>query len=596
LEDAWGEHQIKSGLEFADEKYTNDPINNPLFINNYQPCPECRQGNLEIPNAIKGFTQLQTPTPTQLTQTAVSFNSSAYVNDTWKPRPNFTINIGSRIDREDVDTSGFDYFLPRHEKRRAIRIVEELCADANRVRQNDGASNWGQSCDPSAGYLPGEPVVPIAYTMDADTPEKLRKWDVNGDGIYDGNDRIGGLPVQQSAFTKFPDRNPQNFEITNLNLSPRFSVSWDPWADGKTKAFASWGRYYDRLFLSTVSGEIGPDTVNYVFVPDPQQHKFLPNMLSQNSSAVSVTQIDRNLRTPFTDVFTIGFERELAPEWSAKISYTQRLAWDLLQDTDFNHILCTQYKSEFGIDPKDICQQYVDANLKVHLSDDLFGNPATGGPNMAPDLYNVNPNFNQVLRIGNFNSSRYRSFALEINKRLHRNWQMQTSYTWSIAEGQAEGFAQQLGNDPSTVDDEKGYLSFDQRHRVIVIATTHLPKDVELGTTITWESGTPYSVLAQVVDTDNVGNTTFRTFYPTHQRNDQRNDGFWTIDAKAVKRFLIGKIQASGEISVNNLLNTDAATLAAYRPTSISGIQLVGGPQGLRQFGRFWEVGLTMNF
>jgi hypothetical protein len=57
-------------------------------------------------------------------------------------------------------------------------------------------------------------------------------------------------------------RTPENFAITNNNLAPRLSLSWDPWADGKSKVFASWGRYYGKLFLSTAVLEQGPDTVS----------------------------------------------------------------------------------------------------------------------------------------------------------------------------------------------------------------------------------------------------------------------------------------------------------------------------------------------
>ena len=600
IEDAWGEHQIKSGLELSSEGYHNEPINNPFFVNLYRPCPECRDPSGQpLQNAVKGTQILTVPTPVQLEQRATSFNSSAYVTDTWKPVPNLTLGLGMRIDREDVDTSGFDFFRPRDERRNRNAIIEGLCADALRVaRLGSGASNANSACDPSAGFLPGgEPVGSLVYSMDAATPETLRRWDVNGDGIFDsGIDRISGLPVWQSVFADFPGREPRNFEITNLNLSPRFSASWDPWADGRTKIFSTWGRFYDRLFLATVAGEIGPDNVNYVFHPDNQQAKFLPGMLSAQTSAVSVAQVDRDLRTPFTDVFTLGIQRELVPEWTIGLTYTQRLAWDLLQDTDVNHVLCTQFGSEFGISPSQICPLFTDSKGKVHLGDDLFGSLDGPGPNGAPDLYNVNPNFNQVLRVGNVNSSTFHGLTLELNRRLHRNWQMQASYTWSMAEGQAEAFAQALGNDPSTTDDEQGFLAFDQRHRVIVITTAHLPRDVEIGTTVTWESGTPFSVQAQTVDQDNIGNTIFRTFYPTRQRNDQRNGGFWGLNLKATKRFDLGRALATADIAVNNLLNSDDATLAAYRPSSISGVQLLQGPQGLRRFGRFWEVGFGVAF
>src|SRR5262249_23984845 len=224
--------------------------------------------------------------------------------------------------------------------------------------------------------------------------------------------------------------------------------------------------------------------------------------------------------------------------------YTQRLGWDLVQDLDINHAECSQYSQMFDINAASLCPSYTkllrNGKQKVVLSNDLFGMVGGTNPNGAPDLYNVNGNFNQILRIGNSNESQFHSVALEIDKRLHRNWQMNASYTYSVSKGNAEAFAQALGNDPSTVDKEKGYLAFDQRHRVVVIATSHLPKDVEIGGTITWEGGTPYSVQAQVLDQDNVGNVEQRTFFPTQQRNDQRNGNFWNIDTQIVKRFRIG--------------------------------------------------------
>jgi hypothetical protein len=63
-----------------------------------------------------------------------------------------------------------------------------------------------------------------------------------------------------------------------------------------------------------------------------------------------------------------------------------------------------------------------------------------------------------------------------------------------------------------------------------------------------------------------------------------------------VKRFQIRKVQASAQFAVKNLLNADDATLGAYRITSFNGVQLQAGPQGLRRFGRFWEIGMTYAF
>ncbi len=594
LEDAWGEHQFRAGMEFQEEKFRDEPINNAIFLNRYEPCRDCQDPNGQpILDAVEGYQILSTPTPTRLDQSVEAFASGAYVQDIWKPRPNLTLQVGLRIDNEDINTSGFSEFDPRDEKRQSIAILEALCADGLRVaRFGSGASNADTVCD-NVGRLPGTISNNLVYTFDRQSPEKLQQFDVNEDGVFDSG---ADGPVWFDSYTTYTDRESENFQIDNLNLLPRLSFAWDPRADGKTNIFGTWGRYFDRLFLDTVDDEIGPDVVNYVFFPDPMERQFLPGMLSTVSSAVTVIQVDRDLRTPFSDVFTLGVERELATEWSGRITYTQKLYWDLLQDVDLNHIRCSDYPADFDIRKTDICPFFTDTTGKVHLSDDLFGEIGTGNSNGAPDLYIVNENFNQVFRIGNFNSAKYRSLAFELRRRLHRNWQAQMSYTYSRAYGQAETFLSALGDDPSTSDDEEGYLDYDQRHRVVTIATANLPRDVEVGTTIVWESGTPYSVVSEVDDQDNVGNVTIRTFYPTAQRNDQRNDGFWVVDVKIVKRFIVGKVSASASVAVNNLLNDDDLTLSAFRESSLSGIQIRQGPQGLRRFGRFWELGMTLAF
>ena len=607
LEDRWGDHQLKAGLEFANEKFQDEPYENPTLLNDYERCADlcadlatcptfCFSPSTQLPDParLQGFQVLSVPTPPELNQQVESFNSSLYLQDVWKPVPNMTVQLGVRIDQESIDSAGFKAFDPRREKIRSMGVVEGLCEDGLRVAQfGSGQSNASNACgDPKR--IPGSPPkVNLRYHMDSRTPSALRKYDRNIDGWFDTG--VDG-PVWLDPYTSFDERKPKNFEIKNLNLSPRFSVSWDPWSDGRTKTFVTWGRYFDRLFLDTIDDEIGPDTVNYVFVPDPNTHTISPNAVSTAASRASLQQVDRDLQTPFTDVFTLGIEREIAPEWSVKVTYTQRLGWHLLQDTDINHLICGGFHETFGIRKTDVCKSFTDSSGKIHTSDDLFGELFAGKANLAPDLYNVNQNFNQVLRTGNYNSSSYRSMTFELQRRIHRNWQGRLNYTFSRVYGQAEDFLSRLGNDPSTSDDEEGYLDYDQRHRVILLATTILPKSVELGTSISWESGTPYSIIAQTVDQDDQGNVSFRTFYPTGTRNDQRNNGWWDVDLKVTKRFNLGDTAATASIAVNNILNDDDLTLAAWRASSFTGVELQQGPQGLRRFGRYWEIGFGLIF
>ncbi len=604
IEDAWGQHSIKSGFEFADEKFEDYPINNPILLDDTTPRrPSIVSGSTPPrPDEIMGNQVLLTYQPLQTPQNAQSFNSSMYLLDAWKPRPNLTLNLGVRIDREDIDTSGFTVFNPRAERRAAMRLWQKVCAAARDQSLDTANSN----CHDPANY-DGNPPRDISNSLRADDPNHpvdpaVAALDLNHDGFIDQTGAEGA--AEFDAFTDFPSRETSNFSITNSNLSPRLSFSWDPFADGKTKIFGTFGRFYDCLFLSTVTGEIGPDQVSYAFFPDPTRHNIEPGSVSRSASAVTITQVDRNLKTPHTDEVTFGFERELAPEWSVGVTWIRRRGKDLLQDQDLNHVTCLDYGPVFGIDPSKIC------GGAGGLETDTFGSVGiqsgsgsveggsfafdrgASGPNGVPDLYTVSPAFNQVLRIGNYNSSQYDAYEVKVVKRLHRNWQMQMSYTWSRAFGQAESFASQIGNDPQTKDDEEGFLDYDQRHVLKFQAVTMLPGQVRLGTSIQWASGTPFSYTQRISDQDQTGNIIYRQFYPTGQRNDQRNGGQWLIDARLEKSFTIGKLIASSYILAQNLTDSDELILSEYNVAARNGV----GLRGFRSFGRRWEMGLSMTF
>jgi hypothetical protein len=547
--------------------------------------------------------------PLQTEQNATSFNSSFYLLDAWKPRPNLTVNVGVRLDREDIDTSGFTYFDPRIERKKSVNLWADFCVEA--IRQGANIVP-GSNCKTEAGTnefvranydglpptsLNNQVLSYIDANMDGrnDVPANVASMDVDGDGII--NPTTTDINGTNQYFTSFSERETENFSIENTNVAPRFSVSWDPWADGKTRVFGNWSRYYDRLFLATVSGEIGPDTLNFTFLPDPVSQIIIPNTPSVAASTISVNQVDRETVTPYTDELSIGFERELAPEWSVGVTYVKRKAYDLLQDQDINHYTCPSART-VGLRPQIVCEGEFDrfgANTQFNNTQGGdFGFDAAGvsEPNNAPDLYTVNNSFNQILRVGNFNSLDYESYEVRILKRLHRNWQMQASYSWSEAFGQAEGFNSGLGNDPETTDDEEGFLSFDQRHVLKFQAVTRLPHEISLGGVVEWASGTPFSVIRTIVDTDSTGNNIFRTFFPTSQRNDQRNEGTWRIDARVEKNFVLGNVQAAGFLNISNLLNSDDLIINNVNLEAFDGVGLTG----TRNFGRAFEIGATFNF
>ena len=75
----------------------------------------------------------------------------------------------------------------------------------------------------------------------------------------------------------------------------------------------------------------------------------------------------------------------------------------------------------------------------------------------------------------------------------------------------SEDFQSRLGNDPSTVESEFGYLDFDQRHVIKLNTVLFLPGDWQFGVSASWSSGLPYSVVNRFFATDNFDYLQFRT-------------------------------------------------------------------------------------
>jgi hypothetical protein len=327
-------------------------------------------------------------------------------------------------------------------------------------------------------------------------------------------------------------REPERYRISNTNLSPRLSLSWSPGSRGATKVFATAGRYFGETFLAVPSFEQGPDSFTYTYpvegdpydchpvegVPGALDCKWRSIIAGDNQATValaSIRQVDRKLRTPHQDEYTAGISQEILPEMSMTLSYIRRDYRDQLQDVDVNHYVV-----------------------------------APGTPTAPARLSVHNPLFNQIQLVGNFNSSRYRAWELDLHRRFRRNWELEASYVFSHGEGSAEDYNQTLGNDPGLTDMEYGDLDYDVRHVVKVNGRLEIPRwNMRLSGTASYQSGLPYSIVDQVFMNDRpqrfgtvtIGYGNLRTFYPTGARNDQRNDASYNLDLGLRKDVAAGR-------------------------------------------------------
>jgi len=621
-----GQHDMKFGGVIEQEHFDQVSYVRPYVFDNLGP-PTSTGLNPSVGVAL--------PTQYGVPNEATAKTIGMYVNDTYKPLPNLTINLGVRFDRETTDSFGYTFFDPVAERELYNKLWNlgggERRANDKLTGNNDGLLSQGFCDDPIftsqfggavCDSWPFDTTFPIvddfqelrqiapgrltqhhvATTLTAESLRTLFPEAVKPDPDHPGEEIIDRDLLRLLGAATFQEQ--EAFRLTNNNLAPRLYVSWDPWADSKTKLFAGWGRFYDKLFLQSVVQEEGPDTIYRYYRKDsgvtsaglPTNGFGAPISLAPPSAS----QVDRGLQTPFVDEFTVGFERELVPEVSLRLTYIDRKFREQLQDTDINHSL--RYDDNTGL-PLDAIGAFLPP------SGQSGGAAAQRIADNRPDLYIHNFFFNQVYRFGNINEARYKGIEMAVTKRLSRKWQMEGSYTYSRALGAAESFDSDLGDDPASVSTEFSYLDYDERHVVKLNLVTYLPRDWQVGGSVQWSSGLPYSLVSFFTAADNYDYTQIRRVfgyipepsenYPSNfkivRRNTQRNNAYYLIDVRGEKAFVLGKLSSKFFLTVENLLNTDVLEIDTYEPSAPNrGGQLQLDAE--RNFGRRFQIGLSLDF
>ena len=586
----WGaSHQFKFGLVVENERYLRRLERRPTFIQ-----------NARWNSFIQAFTYTWDLTaslqPVSM-QDASGTTWGVYGEDVIRPISNLSITVGLRLEQENFAAEGYVPFEPQAEQDAFLLAIQGLSPD-QRIA-----------------------VLQRAFVAYESLPNVLTAIRLQFPG---GQFQNSAYLNQVSNWRQF--RRPADMNIHNTNIAPRLSMAWDPWNDGKSKLSISAGRYYDKIFLAVPAAESEPVLATFRASYAITQ-AFAPSF--------SYSTVDRNLKTPHQDEWSVAIERELWSESSLSLRYIHRSFKNQLQDINVNQrpfdygrcripLLGTTVPTMIAspgvgplVDPYTF-ETYEDTdpgNGDGRL-DDCLGTfqvypnvpgPIESAPSYArgdgiPDLYILNPGWADIFRIGNFNDAKYDGVTLEFVRRLFRNWQMEASYTYAKATGSGEDYNLILGDDRSSLADEPGYQSYDVRHAFKLNATTLLRGGVRLGGSVQFQSGLPYSILLRNTSTASaspdvpIGQTftSVRTFYPTHQRNDQRNAGAWNFDVKVAKEFALKRTNLQLTAEIFNLFGED--TYVIYNAYTKSGQQLNGANDAYRRFGRQYQVGMRLAF
>ncbi|MGH9784138.1 MAG: TonB-dependent receptor domain-containing protein [Terriglobia bacterium] len=301
-------------------------------------------------------------------------------------------------------------------------------------------------------------------------------------------------PVRDAAFTPGP---PLFDNDSWKNWGPRFGFAWDVLGNASTSVRGGFALLYD------ITSNIGNTAVHGTANPPLSSSATLTSNLTFPRTVVPASAAGRSIRTfdyhlqqPHMLHWNLTVERQLPADMAVSLSYAASRGINLLQSKEGNPTVPSGVRS---------------GNDCVRAGSSYVYDPS------GPKCWLGNePRLNPAFLESEFKTaggdSWYNSMQIQIQKRLSRGLQFQSSYTWSKSldttigqYGGESGGTPNIGRDPDNPAYDKGPSDFDNRHVWTFNTLYVLPlpersgiagtllSGWRVGTIVTLRSGVPFS-------------------------------------------------------------------------------------------------------
>ncbi|HEX9426758.1 MAG TPA: hypothetical protein VGA64_03160, partial [Candidatus Polarisedimenticolia bacterium] len=295
------------------------------------------------------------------------------------------------------------------------------------------------------------------------------------------------------------------------NLAPRVGISWDLLGNGKSRLYANFGRYFERvpndLAIRAFNNEVGVSLAEFtdrnLTTPKTTSPIFL--------QGVQPTSVAAGVKLPYEDEISGGYAFEMGPNSSFEVRTIFRTQGRILEDTQVNAIeqLQNYYygtNAGYAYDPFGGISG-VDQGAGVGNSVTF---PATAfGPYVL-----ANPGTGNIPKGGLYSFPKakrnYKALELIYTRRLTDNWSVYANYRFSRLVGNYEGLFRNdnLQSDPNLTSlydfpnsplmsgqFGSGPLPADTSHVLHVYPSYTFGNKLQIGGNFSWASGVPRTSL-----------------------------------------------------------------------------------------------------
>ncbi|HYU32124.1 MAG TPA: TonB-dependent receptor [Thermoanaerobaculia bacterium] len=333
------------------------------------------------------------------------------------------------------------------------------------------------------------------------------------------------------------------------DYAPRLGFVWDPEAQGHSKLFGSFGRYYEQIPMDLVIRSFSFERQARIFNtsaasthPDPAAEAALGR-----SSAIFggfTEPVDPDLENQYLNEYILGYEREVLPDVAVGIKGIYREYGQVIED-----FLCA--------DDGTYC----------------IGNPGEG---LMKRVFTLD--YSQTFPAPK-PERKFKGVQLDVQKRLSKNWQGLASYIYSKLDGNFDGLYSpftNVGADPNitaaydyydfftngadlTRITNTGPLSNDRRHQFKLSGTWFSPWKLSVGASAYYRTGTP---ITRYGYSDIYGRY---EFFLTKRGAEGRTPDNYEADLHLGYPLTVGPVTVNFLADVFNLLNAQKAILVDER-------------------------------